>query len=548
MERKIFENPYSPTSQPPENLPIPYRCPLFSFENQPQSPLITNLHQSSDQTIESAFSRLTLSADPRFHAQTPSFHGPSTPNPVAPAERSAMAFGEPQQQALFWAQNINGVANGPYGYFGAHQKINVGPDTMGLFQGGPYNSHAGDDHDLMYFPQSRELYDDPTVTSGYYDYSSLHGKEQFSRKPKNNFSYLPSAQQSNFSSPRPSIYSNNQHLSQWQQLLPPGILRGKIVSLAKDQVGSGLLNLKLEDGLSEGEIEMILQEVIEFLGDLMRNQFGSHFVHKFFVGCNEVQRTRIIIALTEYPYKLISICLNSYGARTMQKLLEKLITPQQISLVATALSVGAIVLATDPSGHHVIQYFVKNFPGEYSKYIFNEIAENCFKIATNKSGCCVLPTCVENARGEARERLIREIIANVVHLAEDPYGNYVVQNLLGMRMQDVTEDLMRRLKGSFVSLSCNKYASNVVEKILLLSGEAHSTTVIMELLASSNASMLLVDPFGNFVIQTALSISKGGHIHEALLNLIQVNLPSMQSNLYGKKILAWFEKRKLHHA
>lgn len=57
----------------------------------------------------------------------------------------------------------------------------------------------------------------------------------------------------------------------------------------------------------------------------------------------------------------------------MLKLLEKLTTPQQISLVVTALSSGAISLATDPNGQHVIQYCVKHFPGEYNKVIKNVV-------------------------------------------------------------------------------------------------------------------------------------------------------------------------------
>lgn len=56
-------------------------------------------------------------------------------------------------------------------------------------------------------------------------------------------------------------------------------------------------------------------------------------------------------------------------ARAIQKLLEKLITPQQISFVVSALSPGAFALSTDPNGQHVIHYCVKHFPGEYIKVI-----------------------------------------------------------------------------------------------------------------------------------------------------------------------------------
>lgn len=84
----------------------------------------------------------------------------------------------------------------------------------------------------------------------------------------------------------------------------------------------------------------------------------------------------------------------------------------------------------------------------------------------------------------------------------------MVQHLLGLKIPEVTTLLLERLQGHFVALSSSKYASNVVEKFLVESGKAHSTTVIMELLTSPNASSLLVHSYGNYVIQKALSIAK----------------------------------------
>lgn len=84
----------------------------------------------------------------------------------------------------------------------------------------------------------------------------------------------------------------------------------------------------------------------------------------------------------------------------------------------------------------------------------------------------------------------------------------MVQHLLGLKIPEVTALLLEQLQGHFVALSSDKYASNVVEKILVESGKEHSATVIMELLTSPNAGSLLVHPYGNFVIQKALSIAK----------------------------------------
>lgn len=93
------------------------------------------------------------------------------------------------------------------------------------------------------------------------------------------------------------------------------------------------------------------------------------------------------------------------------------------------------------------------------------------------------------------------------------FSNYVVQHVLGLKERQTTESLLRQLEGNYASLSCNRYGSNVVEKCLLESGEEQSTRIIKELLRSPIRSRILVDRFGNYVIQSALSVSKVCILH-----------------------------------
>lgn len=177
------------------------------------------------------------------------------------------------------------------------------------------------------------------------------------------------------------------------------------------------------------------------------------------------------------------------------------------------------------------------------QYLLNEAAKYCSDIARDKSGCCVLQLCVENSQGETRDRLVAQIIVNALVLAEDPYGfvllrqnlsifffiscwmhvewissfcvcvssNYVVQHLLGSKIPQVTFHILNSLRGQYAALSQNKYGSNVVEKCLSVSTEELSSQIIMEILRNPSyptASMLLVDQYGNFVIQSALMVAK----------------------------------------
>lgn len=83
-----------------------------------------------------------------------------------------------------------------------------------------------------------------------------------------------------------------------------------------------------------------------------------------------------------------------------------------------------------------------------------------------------------------------------------------MQHLLSLKIPIVTGSLLQQLQGKFSYLACNKYGSNVVEKFFQDSGEVHSTRIILELLRDPNVARLLVDPYGNYVIKSALVVSK----------------------------------------
>ncbi|KAG5251214.1 pumilio [Salix suchowensis] len=319
-------------------------------------------------------------------------------------------------------------------------------------------------------------------------------------------------------------------------------LSGMIVALAKDQHGCKFLQRFIESATRE-QVDMLFYEVIDYTGGLIVDPFGNYVVQKLIEVISEDQRTRILRNLTRTDFQLARICLDVHGTRAVQKLLNCITNPAQVSLVVSALNQGAVALIKDSNGHHVIQHSVKHFSPQDNKYILKKVAENCFEIATNKSGCCVLQRCVEYSEGEPRDRLVAEIIANALLLAEDHYGNYVVQHILDLKMPQVTENLLAQFEGSYMALSCNKYGSNVVEKCLLTTSEDQSTQIILELLSNPGASMLLVDPFGNFVIQKALLVSQGD-VRRCLIALIERNDKMMVSNIYGQKVLVWLTKNR----
>lgn len=120
-----------------------------------------------------------------------------------------------------------------------------------------------------------------------------------------------SAQSMDGSMPRNLSFLNNKDEIH-QGALNLEDIRGKIVSLAKDQNGCRILQDNLVFFDNEGT-EIVLSEVIEYVGDLMKNQSGSYLIQKLFSVCSEEQRTNIILAVTKKPFQLVAICLNPFG-------------------------------------------------------------------------------------------------------------------------------------------------------------------------------------------------------------------------------------------
>ncbi|KAJ4967198.1 hypothetical protein NE237_019047 [Protea cynaroides] len=339
---------------------------------------------------------------------------------------------------------------------------------------------------------------------------------------------------------RSPLFNQSLHFLQFSSL---DDLRGRMVTVAMDQHGCRFLQKKFEEGRAE-EIEIIFAEVKDHVDELMVHPFGNYLVQRIFEVCTEEQKMEILCTITKEELQLVTICLDMHGTRAVQKLLEHLTTPEQISCVMLALRPGTVILSKDGNGHHVIQHCLQRFSNENNKYLLNTVADHCVDIATDSNGCCVLQHCVRHAQGEPRERLFSEITANALVLAQDPYGNYVVQYILGLKIPHVMAAVLRQLKGNYLSLSLQKFSSHVVEKCLKESAEEQATRIIKELLSSSKFVGLLENAYGNYVVQSALLVSKGD-TYKSIVQLVQRYGPSIRSNPYGKRILDRINARRI---
>lgn len=320
---------------------------------------------------------------------------------------------------------------------------------------------------------------------------------------------------------------------------------GQISILARDQYGCRFLQRKFdEDG--SAAIDACFDEIIEEAVDLMMDPFGNYLLQKLLECCSDKQRADVVRAVsvinenanTGLP-ELVSIALNAHGTRAVQKLIETLSSEEEIELTTKALRPGVVTLIKDLNGNHVVQRCLQRLSAEDNQFIYDAAKKHSVEIATHRHGCCVLQRCIDHATEEQKRPLVQEIANQALVLARDPFGNYVVQYILDLGLSWANAEVMMRLVGNYAELSMQKFSSNVVEKCLKLADhqlEEHRNVVVREIMSSPLLDRLLMDPYGNYVVQSTLMVTKGP-LHSDLVERIRPHLPLIKNSPFGKRIL-----------
>lgn len=305
---------------------------------------------------------------------------------------------------------------------------------------------------------------------------------------------------------------------------------GQIYSLCKDQHGCRFLQRQLD--LDHSNATAIFEETQMAVVELMMDPFGNYLIQKLLEKVNNEER---LILIRNASPSFVTIALNPHGTRALQKLVELLNSKEEAKLVVEALSSDVVLLARDLNGNHVIQKCLQVLDPPDSQFIFDAASAHCLEIATHRHGCCVLQRCIDHGSKENRSELCSIISKYTVELARDAYGNYVVQYVLERDENDAIKTIVNAVKGDLISLSLHKFGSNVIEKCLKCTPYAED--IINELLNNNDQLVkLLHDSYGNYVLQTALNVSKATQLEKLSDALIPL-IPEMRNTPHAKKIL-----------
>ncbi|XP_040385126.1 putative pumilio homolog 10 isoform X2 [Oryza brachyantha] len=312
---------------------------------------------------------------------------------------------------------------------------------------------------------------------------------------------------------------------------------GKIHLLAKDQNGCRFLQRIFTEGTTE-DVKKVFDGIIEHTAELVVDPFGNYLVQKLLEECNHDQKMHIIYEITKRPGQLIKFSCDMHGTRVVQKVIETINSPDEVSMVVCALSSGAITLMMDANGCHVALRCLQKFSHEHKAFLLDAAMEYYFELAEDRQGCCIIQKCILHANKEQKNQLLYNITSRALELSEHQYGNYVIQYILDLRISWATDEILNNLAGHYGYLSMQKSSSNVVEKCLREAAGPERVKIIHELVNDPKLLHILIDPYGNYVIQTALKECEDAAGRAVLIGAIRPHVAALRNNMFGKRILS----------
>ncbi len=355
-------------------------------------------------------------------------------------------------------------------------------------------------------------------------------------------------------------------------------LLGHVRRLSRDQVGCRLLQQALDEE-GDSAATSILNEGLSFWGEAMVDPFGNYLFQKILEKITSEER--VLLIKTVSP-RLVNASLNLHGTRSVQKVVELCAIDEAAAsddesekksrshedsndksgkaakkeketaaeILTRSLTPAAARLCIDSHGNHVIQRILLKLPYKYSQFVFEAVANSVGDVARHRHGCCVIQRCLDSPPSTARTNLVLKIVEKSLELMQDAYGNYVVQYVLDVCSDEDVHSVCESVVGKVSLLAIQKFSSNVMEKCLERCTDRVRESYLEELSDQERIRELMMDPFGNYVIQRALAVAS----HTQALKLVDAMRPHLMSSsgggirntAGGRRILAKIERRFPH--
>ncbi|XP_058534013.1 pumilio homolog 1 isoform X7 [Ochotona princeps] len=320
-------------------------------------------------------------------------------------------------------------------------------------------------------------------------------------------------------------------------------IAGHIMEFSQDQHGSRFIQLKLERATA-AERQLVFNEILQAAYQLMVDVFGNYVIQKFFEFGSHEQKLALAERIRGH---VLSLALQMYGCRVIQKALEFIPADQQvINEMVRELDGHVLKCVKDQNGNHVVQKCIECVQPQSLQFIIDAFKGQVFALSTHPYGCRVIQRILEHCLPDQTLPILEELHQHTEQLVQDQYGNYVIQHVLEHGRPEDKSKIVAEIRGNVLVLSQHKFASNVVEKCVTHASRTERAVLIDEVCTMNDGPhsalyTMMKDQYANYVVQKMIDVAEPGQ-RKIVMHKIRPHIATLRKYTYGKHILAKLEK------
>ena len=300
--------------------------------------------------------------------------------------------------------------------------------------------------------------------------------------------------------------------------------------IVKIQSGCRFLEKKIEEN-PELANSLFFNNILSYVEELSIDQFGNYFIKKLFNYLTENKLLQFIAII--FPV-VQNVGTNMYGTRVLQDLIDYLKTEKLLSAFIKIIVPYISSFINDSNSVHII-YKLINIDNVLIDNIHDGICNQIVEIATNKKGCSFLKKYFETMNENKINKVVKAIEENLASIITDQYGNYCIQYIVLFTSENIKIKIIEQIAKNITFYSNQKFSSNVVEKCF--EDNKIKDKVMKELLIEENFHSMLLDSFGNYVVQKAISCSDE-KTQEIFFKMLVNLIPQLQKLNFGQKLFS----------
>lgn len=205
------------------------------------------------------------------------------------------------------------------------------------------------------------------------------------------------------------------------------------------------------------------------------------------------------LRLEDLQGDMAALCKDQHGCRFLQKKLEEG-NPEHRDMIFAEIYPHFGELMTDSFGNYLSQKLLEHSTDEQRDALLESIAGELVSISLNMHGTRAVQKMIDYLSTQRQvQSLIMALNLNVVTLIKDLNGNHVIQKCLNTLPPEDNQFIYNAVAANCIEVATHRHGCCVLQRCIDHASESQRIQLVTEI--TYNSLTLVLDPFGNYVVQ-----------------------------------------------